>query len=263
MKRSYALGVTAALLVGALAGAQFASGAGDSAPSAFISIIPCRLVDTRPASKVGPAPTFKADNGRAIQARGAQGNCIIPAKATAVSLNVTAVGGTANSFLTLWPSDASQRPSTANLNWVAGAPPTPNKVDVALSTDGRFSIYNRFGNVDVVVDVTGYYAPVVSSTGTVSAVDTVFQTINVKLNSTGDGSNGQAVAQCPAGMVALAGGIENPLQVPLNTRSSRPNPDPKSNAGDPTGWFGDVRSSSNSAAGSKATVYAVCITLNL
>ena len=40
----------------------------------------------------------------------------------------------------------------------------------------------------------------------------------------------------PTGTVAIAGGIENPLQVAMNVRSSRPNPEGTDN---PTGWFGD------------------------
>jgi hypothetical protein len=44
------------------------------------------------------------------------------------------------------------------LNWTAGAPPTPNKVDVKLSASGSINLFNLAGNVGVLVDVVGYYA---------------------------------------------------------------------------------------------------------
>jgi hypothetical protein len=260
MKRSHALAVAAALLVGGLAGAQLTSGAGESQPSAFVSMTPCRLLDTRPANKIGVLTTFTESKTQAATVWGKNGQCTIPNTATGVAMNVTSVGGTKGSFLTVWPSDAT-RPGTSNLNWVPGAPPTPNKVDVALSYNGKVSMYNRFGNVDVIADIVGYYEPVVAAKGTVSAVKTVTQVLNVVANADPTtGANGQAIAQCPAGMVAIAGGVENPEQVALNTRSSRPNPD---GAVNPTGWFGDVRSATPGAAGEQSTVYAVCITLNL
>ena len=71
---------------------------------------------------------------------------------------MTAVNGTAGSFLTLFPADAD-RPLASNLNWTAGAAPVPNKVDVKLSGDGKVSMYNHAGTVDVVVDIVGYYEP--------------------------------------------------------------------------------------------------------
>ncbi len=99
---------------------------------------------------------------------GANGECTgdlaIPSTATAVAMNVTTVNGTAASFLTLWPSDAAEQPDSSNLNWLPGAPATPNKVDVQLSADGTVSIFNKNGTVDVIADVVGYYDPVAAGT---------------------------------------------------------------------------------------------------
>lgn len=260
MKRTFSVAVAAALVVGAFTGAHFASGATTPVQSAFIPIVPCRLMDTRPAVRIGPNATLGPSTTRTMAVRGSNGQCTgIPTTATAVAMNVTAVRGTANSYLTVWPTGVTL-PGTSNLNWLAGATATPNKVDVGIGSNGKVSFFNRAGNVDVIADVTGYYEPVVAAKGTVSAVQIVRKTINVELNGDGTGANGNAVARCPAGMVAIAGGVENPLQVALNTRSSRPEPQSSPN---PTGWFGDVRSSDPGAAGSTATVYAICITLNL
>jgi hypothetical protein len=73
-------------------------------------------------------------------------------------MNVTAVGGTESSFLTIWPSDVSPRPVASSLNWVAGSPPTPNNVDAKLSTEGRINLFNHVGDVDILADIVGYYS---------------------------------------------------------------------------------------------------------
>jgi len=73
----------------------------------------------------------------------------------ALALNVTAIGATAPTFLTVWPGGT--RPTASSLNPVPGQPPTPNGVIAQLSTDGSFAIYNLAGDVDVIVDVVGYY----------------------------------------------------------------------------------------------------------
>lgn len=126
--------------------------------SAFVPITPCRLFDTRPApDNVGPRNTPLSGGETYVQqVTGANGNCTVPIDAVGIALNVTAVNGTVASFLTLWPSDAP-RPLASNLNWVANAPATPNKVDVRLSGDGKVSLYSLAGTVNVLADVVGYY----------------------------------------------------------------------------------------------------------
>ena len=131
---------------------------GGGTGAVFVPITPCRLFDTRADSVVGPRSTpLTAGESYTQAVAGTNGNCTIPTQATGVAMNVTAVNPTATSYLTLWPADAS-RPLASNLNWIVGAPPTPNKVDVRLSVDGKISVYNNGGFVDVVADVVGYYA---------------------------------------------------------------------------------------------------------
>ena len=75
--------------------------------------------------------------------------------AGAVVLNVTAVGPTKASHLTVWPSGTA-RPATSNLNFVPGQT-VANRVMVPVGANGKVSIYNLTGTVNVVVDVTGYF----------------------------------------------------------------------------------------------------------
>ena len=143
----------------ALPSAKATNTNGGGAGVVFVPVVPCRLFDTRPTpDNVGPRTSpLGATDVYTQQVTGTNGNCTIPAAATAVALNVTTTNATVASYLTLWPADAP-RPLASNLNWVPGSPPTPNKVDVKLSTDGRVSLYNNAGNVDVLADIVGYYA---------------------------------------------------------------------------------------------------------
>jgi hypothetical protein len=125
----------------------------------FVPITPCRLADTRPdpSVNVGPRTTPLGPNETyTLQATGTNGHCVIPATATGLALNVTAVSPSAASFMTLFPSDVG-RPQASNLNYQAGSPATPNKVDVKLSADGKISVYNLAGTVHLLADVVGYY----------------------------------------------------------------------------------------------------------
>ncbi len=125
---------------------------------AFVPIAPCRLFDLRAPSQIGPRGTPLQPGETYTQSvQGSNGDCQIPTDATAVAMNATAVGGTADSYLTIWPSDVDPRPLASNLNWAPGSPPTPNKVDVKLSADGRINLFNNAGTVSVLADVVGYY----------------------------------------------------------------------------------------------------------
>ena len=121
-------------------------------------INPCRLADVRPApNTVGSRPSpLGPDEVYTLDGWGAVGDCNLPTGTTGLALNVTAVGPTASTFLRLWPAGGAQ-PTTSNLNPTPGSPPTPNAVNVGLSAAGEFSIFNRFGNVSVIIDVVGVY----------------------------------------------------------------------------------------------------------
>jgi hypothetical protein len=123
----------------------------------LVDINPCRLTDTRSDSQVGPRGTpLGAGEQYAVAAHGVNGNCNIPAEATALSLNVTALNATAPTFVTVFPTDEAQ-PLTSNLNLVPGQSPTPNAVTTGLDAAGMFTLYNAHGSTDLIVDVNGYY----------------------------------------------------------------------------------------------------------
>src|SRR4029079_5668318 len=153
---AFAVGITVAFI----AVFAFRGWRADAAPgetdTTFVPIAPCRLIDTRPApDRVGSQGTLGANDTRTLQARGSNGQCTIPDDAAGLSLNVTAVGASVLTFLTIWPDGT--RPLASSLNPAPGEPPTPNAVATDLSPAGSFNLYNLTGTVDVIVDVNGYY----------------------------------------------------------------------------------------------------------
>ncbi|MEO1055663.1 MAG: hypothetical protein AAFY28_01975 [Actinomycetota bacterium] len=152
--------LAAAVSIGAVSAWQADASSGDGA--SFVPTAPCRLFDTRPGAPPSDgikAPVGSGDSAvRTQQVTGGVGDCDVPAEAVAVSMNVTAVNGTAQSNLRVFPADVAT-PTASNLNWLAGQSPTPNNVDVQLSTGGAIKLFNQNGTVDVVADVVGYYTP--------------------------------------------------------------------------------------------------------
>ena len=143
-------------LSGSIPSAQAIVGSGTR--PVYVPITPCRLFDTRPApdnvgsraAPIGQQETFT------VQVRGTNGNCDIPSGAVGVAMNTTAVNGSSNSYLTVYPADA-ERPLASSLNWEAGQGPSPNQLNVTLAADGQISMFNNAGTVDVIGDIVGYY----------------------------------------------------------------------------------------------------------
>jgi len=123
-------------------------------PGVYTAVTPLRLLDTRSnGGRLGPGGSMD------LAIAGTNG---VPANASAVILNVTAVDESTAGFFTVYPTGATL-PTASNLNWVAGET-VPNLVSVGLGSGGKVTIYNGLGMADAVVDLEGYFAP--SSGGT-------------------------------------------------------------------------------------------------
>lgn len=129
-------------------------------PSVLVPVSPCRMVDTRPDSPVGPLKgKIGPDSSVNISAVGVVGTCgAIPANATALDVQLTADRFNADSYFTTYPSDVS-RPHASQLNWRASDGPQSNTTTITLSESGQFSVYNAYGSVDLILDLLGYYIP--------------------------------------------------------------------------------------------------------
>lgn len=132
-------------------------GVGGARGSVFEGVDPTsRLVDTRRpfgGTRLGPGEAMTIDASDVAQH-------------TAAVVNVTALGATAPTYVTVWPSDRP-RPVASNVNLGPGDV-RPNLVVTGLSSSGAFQIYNAHGSVDILVDLVGYYsaaAPVFGGEG--------------------------------------------------------------------------------------------------
>jgi hypothetical protein len=115
----------------------------------YNALDPTRIADTRSAT--GLSTKLSGGATQILPVRGVG----VANTADAVIVNVTVTGGTADSFLTVFPA-GDTLPIASNVNFAAGQT-TANLVVVKVGTGGGVSFNNAFGNVDVIADVVGYF----------------------------------------------------------------------------------------------------------
>jgi len=124
---------------------------------------PGRAMDSR-AGTLGYAEAVFGPSGRttpvpaggelAVQVAGLGG---VPADATAVVMNVTAVGATKSTWITAYPGGQA-RPVASSLNLAAGRT-VANLVVLPVGPGGVVRFYNEAGDTHLIVDVTGWFQP--------------------------------------------------------------------------------------------------------
>ena len=130
----------------------------------FYSIPPTRVCDTRVAScSVPPGPLGLTGNESDPVA--IAGTSAVPADnlhstaPVAVVANVTGIAGTATTFFTLYPSDAT-KPEASDLNPAVGQV-IANLAIVQIATtgtnEGDVSLYNAAGDINAILDVAGWF----------------------------------------------------------------------------------------------------------
>jgi hypothetical protein len=149
--------------------------------ASYVPVTPFPILDTRSGTCIqcgsgalGPGAT------RTLQITGVgglpSGTDPVPSSTTAVVLNVTAVGGTGSSYLTVDPNGTGRR-LASGLNFPSGLT-IANLVTVALGqssptdTEREVNIFNHVGTVNVVVEVAGYFTatPTTPNAGTFQAI---------------------------------------------------------------------------------------------
>jgi hypothetical protein len=119
----------------------------------YVPIAPARVMDTRLGLGVR-AGRIGADGRVTLTVHGTGG---VPAAARTVLLNLTATQASADTYLTVWPSDRRPAPSSV-LNVPVGRT-VANLVLAKLSPSGAVTFRNANGAVHLVADVRGYFAP--------------------------------------------------------------------------------------------------------
>ena len=147
----------------------------------FHPLTPTRILDSRDGTG-GQSTPWPACTSRPVEVAGLAG---VPKGATAVVLNLTVTGGTAASFLSVAPAGAGNGPSygtvigspittstggtgtvppycsgppsnTSSVNFVAGQT-VANQIVARVGDQGRITVYNSAGSVDVIADIVGWY----------------------------------------------------------------------------------------------------------
>jgi hypothetical protein len=131
----------------------------------FYSIPPARICDTRPTRN---GSTANCQN-QALGPKGSlgiqvAGKSLVPNAGganppIAVVANLTAVAGTATTYMTLFPADTTQ-PLSSDLNPRAGDV-VANLAFVEVATTGMASgyvtLYNAAGTINAILDVAGWF----------------------------------------------------------------------------------------------------------
>lgn len=149
---AYTFTVTAVNSVGSAQSAASNAVTPSAAIGRFRPLTPARLLDTRTSlggfSRMGPASSIDL---------AVAGHAGLPTSGVSgVVLNVTATGGTVPSYLSVYPTGIG-RPATSSVNFIPGTT-VANLVQVGVGVGGSISLYNDAGNVDVIIDVEGWYA---------------------------------------------------------------------------------------------------------
>lgn len=118
----------------------------------YVPVTPLRILDTRNAIGIDTKTPITAGSDVVVQVAGEGG---VPANASAIVANVTAVSPTGSGYLTVY-ADGQSLPKTSSLNYSTGQT-VPNLVTTRI-TDGKIRVHVAgTGTVHVLVDLEGYY----------------------------------------------------------------------------------------------------------
>ncbi len=144
----------------------------------YTPVTPYRIADTRCSASPQPAfcsaenlPTVNqslssppAGGSVTVQVTGTgSGSDSVPSGAQSVVVTVTAIAGLTakNGYLTVYPAGTNP-PTASSLNYAPGMA-IPNLVTATLGSGGAIDILSSSANVNIVVDVEGYYMPSTST----------------------------------------------------------------------------------------------------
>ncbi len=126
---------------------------GADATSSYVAVSPTRIADTRSGAPIA------ANTTRDFQITGA----LVPATATAVVLNVTAVDSEGNGYVQVFPTGRAAVGSSSTLNLDFAGQVIPNAAFAPLGDGGQVTVFTTF-TTDVIIDVFGYFVPAVTAT---------------------------------------------------------------------------------------------------
>ena len=185
----------------------------------YTPVQPCRIVDTRSTAlgTIAASSTrsfISVNSANFTNQGGSATSCgTLGVSATAVALNVTAVGYPGTGHATVYPFGTT-RPTAASVNYNAGTFATNNGIIAQIPnplSSSDFTIWTAQTS-HFVVDIVGYFAPPPAT-----ALDCTTATQAILNLAPGGRSFG--TASCPAGYAPTGGGVgfsNNPVGVDMN-----------------------------------------------
>jgi hypothetical protein len=161
-------GIPAAAAIGfVLLIAPASSLAGTVSGADFITLTPCRAVDTRQPNGPLGGPALAANADRTFLLTGI---CGVPSDATAVSVNLAVTGATAPGNIRLHAGGTAV-PLVASVNYSAGQTRSNNAI-VPLGPSGGLAAFVAAsgGTVHLIVDVNGFFRPNVPTPTTIYGI---------------------------------------------------------------------------------------------
>jgi hypothetical protein len=168
----------------------------ESGPDRYAAVSPERIMDTR--NGLGGSYRLAANATARLAVVGKAG---VPAGATAVALNVTAVNAGGAGYISVYPCGAV--PDASNLNVTLGTT-RPNLVIVPLSATGEVCLRAAEAGTDLLADVAGYYSPAATQRYTPLAPVRMLDTRATRADLNG-GSGGAVIAAERVVRVMVAG----------------------------------------------------------
>lgn len=125
--------------------------------AAYTPLVSSRIFDTR-SNSGEPGQGETLTNGGSVQVPVTGAGGVPSSGVSAVVVNIGVTNTSAPSFIQAYPtgSPPSSSTPTVNQNWVAGET-LSTKAIIGVGADGSITLANHDGNVDVVVDVDGYF----------------------------------------------------------------------------------------------------------
>jgi hypothetical protein len=132
----------------------------ESSALQFVTVAPCRVIDTRNPNGPFGGPFIAAKTFRTLPMR--SNACGVPTSAVAYSLNITVVPRTGSlGYLTVWPAGLAQ-PVVATLNSLDGSV-LANAAIVPAGATGSINAYAT-DDTEMVIDINGYFVPPAANT---------------------------------------------------------------------------------------------------
>lgn len=153
-----------------------------------LPVAPARLLETRVGAGLTTIDGLFQGDGKVLAgefvALKVAGRGGVPADAGAVLLNIAAAGAPTSGFVTAYPCDAAQRPTTSNLNYSAGGAASAAAI-AKVAADGTVCLFTS-ASAHLIVDVNGYVPAGGSVTSVVPA--RLLETRNIADSKTIDGT---------------------------------------------------------------------------